>query len=150
MKFYEYLVDDAKRDGVQKICVGAVVMSECSNKVLVIKRQAGDYLGGMEELPSGGVDKGEGLYEALVREVEEETNLDVSEVVHYLGYFDYRSSSGKHSRQFNFSVLVKDEKEVVLTEHDDFKWLTLEEALVNINISDNVKHCLRVHDFNLS
>ena len=41
---------------------------------------------------------------ALAREVAEETGLRVTRVEKFLWYFDYRSGSGKRTRQFNFLV----------------------------------------------
>jgi 8-oxo-dGTP diphosphatase len=52
------LLDDlartAAQDGIEKIVVGAVIASE-DGKVLLLHRPADDYLGGLWELPSGGV-----------------------------------------------------------------------------------------------
>jgi 8-oxo-dGTP diphosphatase len=68
-------------------------------------------------VPSGGVDDGETLIEALHREVSEETGLTVETVGDYLGHFDYRSGSGRATRQFNFTATVTDGT-VKLTEHE--------------------------------
>ncbi|WP_370419086.1 NUDIX hydrolase [Streptomyces sp. QH1-20] len=73
------------------------------------------------ELPSGGVDAGETLIEALRREGAEETGLTVTGVGGYLGHFDYRSGSGRATRQFNFAATVAGET-VELTEHDAHLW----------------------------
>ncbi|GAA0400873.1 NUDIX hydrolase [Streptomyces luteireticuli] len=110
----------AERDGIAKTVVGAVI-ADGDGKVLLLRRSADDYLGGLWELPSGGVDDGEDLAEALRREVAEETGLMVSAVGDYLGYFDYRSGSGRATRQFNFTVAVTGEA-IKLTEHDAHRW----------------------------
>ncbi|MFE0047593.1 NUDIX hydrolase [Streptomyces albireticuli] len=118
------LLDDlaraAERDGITKTVVGAVIANN-GGKVLLLHRQADDYLGGLWELPSGGVDDGETLTEALHREVAEETGLTVTAVGGYLGHFDYRSGSGRATRQFNFTVSTTDGT-VELTEHDAHLW----------------------------
>ncbi|MGI5340780.1 NUDIX hydrolase [Streptomyces sp. CA-181903] len=118
------LLDDlaraAARDGIDKTVVGAVIPDEGGN-VLLLHRSADDYLGGLWELPSGGVDPGETLVEALRREVAEETGLTVTAVGGYLGHFDYRSGSGRATRQFNFTATVTGET-VTLTEHDAHVW----------------------------
>ncbi|GHF70524.1 hypothetical protein GCM10010218_59720 [Streptomyces mashuensis] len=114
------LLHTAARDGIEKTVVGAVI-TDPDNKMLLLHRPAGDYLGGLWELPSGGVKPGESLTEALRREVAEETGLTVTEVGTYLGDFDYRSSSGRSTRQFNFATAVTGQT-VKLTEHDAHLW----------------------------
>ena len=110
----------AKKDGIQKFVVGAVILNK-EGKFLLLNRPADDFMGGINELPSGKLEEGEGLLDALKREVKEETNLDVEKVIKYIDSFDYISGSGKKVRQFNFLINVKD-GEIKLTEHDGFVW----------------------------
>ncbi len=84
-------------------------------------------MGGIWELPSGKVEPGEALDEALVREVKEETGLGVTAARTYLGSFDYQSGSDKKSRQFNFAVDVESPEPVELREHDAYTWTALTE-----------------------
>ncbi|WP_435598395.1 NUDIX hydrolase [Streptomyces anulatus] len=116
------LLHAADADGITKHVVGAVIPNAEGN-VLLLHRTADDYLGGLWELPSGGVDAGEILTEALQREVAEETGLTVATIGSYLGHFDYLSKSGKKTRQFNFTARVTHESHAVkLTEHDAHLW----------------------------
>ncbi|NKY26971.1 NUDIX domain-containing protein [Nocardia gamkensis] len=119
------LAQEADRDGVQQLVVGAVVQHD--GKVLLLQRPADDFMGGIWELPSGKVDDGESLDHALIREVKEESGLDVTVIRSYLGEFDYQSGSGKKSRQFNFTVEVVNSDKIVLTEHDAYTWIKLTE-----------------------
>ncbi|MDX8029375.1 NUDIX domain-containing protein [Lentzea sp. BCCO 10_0856] len=128
------LVAEAELDGVVQLVVGAIV--EDGGKVLLLKRPADDFMGGIFELPSGKVEPGEDLKSALVREVEEETGLQVAVATAYLGSFDYLSGSGKKSRQFNFVVAVEATEPVVLQEHDEFLWAPIEDELP---VTDAVK-----------
>jgi 8-oxo-dGTP diphosphatase len=120
------LTSQAERDGIVQLVVGAVVRD--GGNVLLLRRPADDFMGGIYELPSGKVDPGEDLRTALVREVKEETGLDVADITGYLGHFDYRSGTGKASRQFTFSVEVAATEPVVLTEHDGYRWQSLGES----------------------
>ncbi|MCL7429118.1 NUDIX hydrolase [Streptomyces sp. YS415] len=116
------LIHAADADGIAKHVVGAVIPN-AEGKVLLLHRAADDYLGGLWELPSGGVDAGETLTEALHREVAEETGLTVTAIETYLGYFDYLSRSGKKTRQFNFTAHITHERDTVkLTEHNAHLW----------------------------
>ena len=121
----ENLTAEAERDGVQRLVVGAVV--EHDGRVLLLRRPGNDFMGGIWELPSGKVEPGEHLDQALAREVEEETGLQVTGIGRYIDSFDYRSGSGKHSRQFNFTVQCAAPEPVRLTEHDAYTWTPLTE-----------------------
>ncbi|WP_027660902.1 NUDIX hydrolase [Salinispora fenicalii] len=117
------LCTTAKADGVQQLVVGAVVAED--DAVLLLQRPADDFMGGIFELPSGKVEHGEALDDALRREVAEETGLTVADINEYLGSFDYTSGSGKKTRQFTFAVAVGTTEPVRLTEHDSYQWAPL-------------------------
>jgi 8-oxo-dGTP diphosphatase len=121
------LTAEARTDGIQQLVVGGIVHDH--DRVLLLKRPADDFMGGIYELPSGKVEPGEALDAALVREVKEETGLDVDGIDTYLGSFDYQSGSGKTSRQFNFVVTVAATEPVVLQEHDEHIWSDLDGEL---------------------
>jgi 8-oxo-dGTP diphosphatase len=121
----EKLTTLAKAGGVQQFVVGAVVQHD--GNVLLLKRPEDDFMGGIFELPSGKVEPGEAIDEALVREVKEETGLDLSLIREYIGCFDYQSGSGKKSRQFNFAVDVTAPEPIELQEHDAYVWASLAE-----------------------
>jgi 8-oxo-dGTP diphosphatase len=133
----EKLTREADRDEVRQLVVGAVVHH--GGKVLLLQRPADDFMGGIWELPSGKVDHGEAIGQALIREVKEETGLEVTAITNYLGEFDYHSGSGKKSRQFNFTVEVGHAEPVQLTEHDAYTWTSLEEEPP---VTDAVKQVL--------
>ncbi|MEU0569471.1 NUDIX domain-containing protein [Nonomuraea sp. NPDC005983] len=121
---FQQLLDDAGQDGITKVVAGAVVHS--GGRVLILRRSAtDDFLPGIEELPSGGVEDGEGLLAALRRELAEEIGwtgplvLDVGFVTH----FDYVSGSGRRARQFTFG-LAHDGRPVTLSaEHASARWI---------------------------
>lgn len=132
------LTDTAAADGVQQLVVGAVVAS--GGRVLLLQRPEDDFMGGIFELPSGKVEPGETLDDALIREVEEETGLNVTRIREHLGSFDYASGSGKKSRQFNFVVDVGASEPVTLQEHDSYVWIGADEEPP---ATDAVKEVLR-------
>lgn len=134
----EQLLAEAERGEVQQFVVGAVVQH--GDKALFLQRPEDDFMGGIFELPSGKVESGEALDVALIREVKEETGLDVANLREYLGHFDYLSGSGKKSRQFNFAVDVVVTGPVELQEHDSYTWTALNEELP---VTDAVREVLR-------
>ena len=148
MELYELLIKKGKQEGIIKNVVGAIIFNE-KNQILIMSRKTDDFMGGIDELPSGNMEQGENIYEALVREVKEETNLDVVNVKSYIGSFDYISGSGKKSRQYNFVLDVKNIENIVLTEHDKYNWLTIEEIRKNSKITEEVKSILEICYFNL-
>jgi len=137
------LVAESQKDGVQKLVVGAVIRRD--DKFLLLERLPSDFMGGLVELPSGTVDAGENLLMALTREVQEETGLTVTSVLTYLGSFDYMSSSGKKTRQFNFLVETgQGEVKLEPTEHQAHHLVApSDEAFNTLNISDATKAVLQ-------
>ncbi|MFC9963965.1 NUDIX hydrolase [Nocardia ignorata] len=115
---------EAERDEVRRLVVGAVVVRH--DRVLILRRRRSDFLSGRWELPSGVVEHGESLDDALAREVAEETGLEVTGVTDYLGDFDYLSGNGARTRQFTFVVDVATTGPVQLTEHDAHLWTKLD------------------------
>ncbi len=134
------LTTQAATEGIQRLIVGAVV--PCDAGVLLLKRPEGDFMGGIFELPSGKVEHGESLTEALAREVHEESGLIVTDIRGYLGSFDYISGSGKKSRQFNFAVNVDRTEPVELSEHDAFLWAA---PTGDLPVTDSVERIIQAY-----
>ena len=133
----------AQADGIIKFVVGAFVIRE--EKFLIVKRASTeDFLPDLQEIPSGGVEQGETFLQALHREVWEETRLKITDVKAYMNCFDYLSSSGKKTREFNFWVET-DGFDVRLNpaEHSEFKWVgVLSEDFVGLNLSQETRACV--------
>lgn len=120
------LLAQAKEDSVEKLLVGSVIQNN-NNEILIVRRAAyEDFLPNKLELPSGHIDEGETVVEALIRETKEETNLDIEKIERYIDNFDYRSKNGKLCRQFNFLVKVNNLKELKLNpeEHSEYIWVS--------------------------
>lgn len=141
MNFYDDLMENARNDGIEKIVVGGIIQNE-DGKFLILTRKKTDFMGGIDEISSGNLETIESIYDGLLREVKEETNLSINKVIRYVGSFDYFSKSGKKARQYNFFVEVQKPNHIRLTEHDEFKWLSIDEIRTNSNITEEVKEIL--------
>ncbi|MFD3680380.1 NUDIX domain-containing protein [Streptomyces sp. NPDC058613] len=132
------LAKEAEAEGITSFVAAAVVTD--TGRVLLVRRTADDYMGGLWEIPSGKVDPGETILDAARRETREETGLTVSSVDRYLGHFDYENSRGTTTRQFNFAVTVTETGPVLLTEHDLHQWAALTGDLPGV--TDGVRKVL--------
>lgn len=131
----------AKEDGITHISTGVAILRD--GKILMTRRAADDFLGGVYELPGGGVDDGETITEGAIREVKEETGLTVSKIVSIFDGFDYSTNRKPSVRQVNFLVEVKP-GDVVLdpNEHDEFIWVD-KDNIKNLNMSDDMRKCIK-------
>lgn len=134
---------DAQKDGISRISAGAGIGR--GNRLLLVRRSADDFLGGLYELPGGGVDEGESIETALTREVKEELGLIVTKVQGMFTGFDYGNEKREKTRQFNFVVEVE-EGDIVLSpeEHDEYIWVSYSDVgSKKVDLTQNIEVCIK-------
>jgi 8-oxo-dGTP diphosphatase len=63
---------------LKRVLVAAVALIDADGRVLMAKRPEGKSLAGLWEFPGGKVEANENLEAALIRELKEELNIDVT------------------------------------------------------------------------
>lgn len=105
------------------------------------------YPGGHWGFPKGKIEKGEDLRKAAVREVKEETGLDVEPVGTFSQAITYyfRDRDGTLvDKEVTFFVAEVDNTNVTLSEeHQDYTWLSIEPALEKLTYN-NSRQLLRM------
>lgn len=101
-------------------------------KFLVTRRAlVNDYMPEFWDVPGGTIEFGEETIDALKREIKEETNLEVTPGKILLAY-GYQSGDNRHQFQLVFACdYLSGEVKLNPEEHDEFKWVSLEE-MVNL------------------
>lgn len=115
------------------------------SKILLIKRKR-DPFGGQWALPGGGIELGETVEEALVREVREETGLEVG-IERFLGLLDAidRDHQGEIQRHYVILYFETCVKSGMLRAADDaagVQWMGLSEVRRHQTV-DSVQQCLK-------
>lgn len=110
---------ESDADGLPKVAVGVVLENE---RVLVARRILGLPGAGLWEFPGGKVEAGETVEAALVRELMEETSLDV-EIIKLL----LRKQTERWDLHF-FLCNAIDPNALQSREGYDWQWLTCEEV----------------------
>jgi len=131
----------------RNFAVGAVIIDRSADpaKFLILRRNDSDFMGGIDELPSGKAEGAESLINALKREVKEETYLKIEDITGYLGSFQYPDAGGKMRRQFNFAVTVKPGRvKLSSDEHSGFKWVGSGD-LADTRLTENVRELVTKH-----
>jgi predicted dehydrogenase/8-oxo-dGTP pyrophosphatase MutT (NUDIX family) len=122
------LFADARSARIASFAVGVGVLR--GESVLIVHRVTHDFLGGLWELPGGGVLPNESLTEAVMRELKEETGLTVQAIHGLFTGFDYENAAHQLVRQFNYSIAVFP-GDITLNplEHDEYAWVQKEDVL---------------------
>ena len=121
--------DEDKVETVMNVAAGVIVKEGDNGEklVLLIQRAADDHWPLHFEFPRGKCDKGknEDVKKCLLREVKEETGLDVV-VEDFLGKFIYYADEGKRkSICYNYLCTMKNKNQKVKLsfEHEAYKWI---------------------------
>ena len=105
-----------------QITVVAAIIINSGNQILITLRPEGLHLSGMWEFPGGKVEKGESKEVALVREIKEETNLDIK--VGDLYWQEKVDYSKKRVHLFFYKCsLTVEQQQVICHEIDDYRWV---------------------------
>lgn len=108
-------------------------------KLFIARRSEKEsFMPGLWELVGGGVEKGESLEKALVREFKEELDLDIIVVKQYYSRKYMSDVNGKIENEVEYDYLVslrdKNQFEKINPEfHSECRWVTEAEALVLFN-----------------
>lgn len=111
-----------------KVAVSAFIVKD--EKLLILKRRDDEeFLPGVWEVPGGGVDEGETVPDAVIRETKEESGIDI-EVKQLFGYFEYIDGFGQKTVNLNFIGVMNNpvqEPDMSLGEMEKFAWVGLDE-----------------------
>jgi len=120
--------------------VAAVLVKD--DKILIAKRKLEKVQGGYWEFPGGKVEKGEIPSESLIRELKEEMEIVIDVKEHIIdSIYDY----GTHKVKLIGFISTILEGSIVLNDHDEYRWVTLNEidnfklAPADVEIADAVK-----------
>jgi 8-oxo-dGTP diphosphatase len=123
------------------------IIKNDSDEILIVKRHPKSKTDPeMWELPGGKVEKGEHFADALVREIKEETNLDVN-----VGDFcEAIQNDYSHKRTVQLMMYLDDVRgEIKISEeHTEWMWASLEE-IRTLDISTSLEKLLKKRNFEL-
>lgn len=108
--YYVFVKFKGKKEQVKK-AVDGIILNENEDQIVLIRRKYPPYQE-YYALPGGFINKGESPERALLREIKEETNLDVS-IIKKIGYYDDpgRDPRGKiYSTAFLCKITGKESK----------------------------------------
>jgi 8-oxo-dGTP pyrophosphatase MutT (NUDIX family) len=101
------------------------------DNVLFVKRQPSSSVPSTWGIPGGKLEKGETAHQAALREIKEETGLDLPHEIKHLGTVYIRYPEVDFIYHMYGHDLPEYPAEVVIdpNEHVEYRWLTLREAL---------------------
>lgn len=121
-------------------------------KLLVLRRSLDDtHRPGGLDLPGGKVDKGEDIIEGAVREIKEESGIDVmGDGLHWVfadtaATFNTGVQDMVNMVRVTFAARIKDADVTLSPEHDEYSWHTLDEALeifAGLRFEEVIKHMI--------
>jgi len=107
------------------VIVKGIILYE--EKVLVLKRSNTDEIGaGNWEFVGGSIEYGEGLEEALLREIKEEISIDVK-IEKILYATTYNAKPNRYDVIIVYKCKAEDDNIKLSEEHSEYKWVNEKE-----------------------
>jgi 8-oxo-dGTP pyrophosphatase MutT (NUDIX family) len=120
---------------------------EYNGKLLLLLRSINKPQGNMWGLPSGKVENNENLHVSIQREVLEETGIRAN-----IDDFQYLGSSFVRFPEYDFiyhlfKLKLKEAEKIKInpSEHNDFQWLTPQEATNLKNGMEDLDNCIKLY-----
>lgn len=144
---------------MKEISAGALVFYLENGKplyLLLYKREAerkGIRYKEMYEFPKGNLEKGEKPEESTLREIKEETGLDVEILPNFkekINWFYRREKKTIFKETIFFLAKAKTKDVKISREHDAYEWLSFEAAIEKLKFGNQKKILKRAHDFLLT
>ena len=112
---------------MKKKVVKALLFYKDSGKYhLLLLERAKQLFHGMEDLPGGKLEAGELPIPGLIREIKEETQLDVNQLLHVATH-EWEGPDGTHYLEYLYCALINTKKVIPNPdEHSSFRWVALE------------------------
>ena len=117
---------------------------ELSDKILLLKRLEYKSQGGKWGLPGGKLDKDEDKITAMIREIQEETGINIkpSKLKFFRSAYAHHSSDFVY-HMFSYQLLQLNQIKISSKEHADYKWVSINEAL-SLPFVDDLDTCIRM------
>jgi dATP pyrophosphohydrolase len=100
------------------------------NKYLIMKRASNQKYPNIWQMVTGKINENEKAYETALREIEEETNLTISQlyIVPNVNYFYNNNDDSITIIPVFVAVIDNDKNLKISTEHSEYKWSSVNEA----------------------
>ncbi len=118
---------------------GKAVVFNKDEKILILQRSKKAGGGGKWSLPGGALEKDENPIESIKREIMEETKLKVTGIKPFS--FKTYEHKDDHILIIGYKCRTSSNKIVLDWEHDDYEWLTKDDAL-KLDLTEGGRHFL--------
>jgi 8-oxo-dGTP diphosphatase len=122
-----------------------ILLRNQDKKILIVRRSSTHPTKPHEwDLPGGQVEEGENLKDQILRELREETGIEISELK-VIGAESAHTNDGEYVVQIAYGGEVGYADVILSYEHDEFKWVTPAE-FVDVISQDRWKRFLKAFD----
>jgi ADP-ribose pyrophosphatase YjhB (NUDIX family) len=121
-----------------------VLLKNAEGKILLIKRSEEKYgkVQGSWDIVGGRIDAGSPLLDNLKREVQEETQLELTSVPRLIAAQDIIPNPERHIVRLTYTAHTTGEPVLDTTENTEAHWLTFSELLEQADLDTYVKQLL--------
>jgi|SRR3989344_637503 len=111
------------------VVLTAIVLHPDNTRILIVKRKEDEEIhGGKWMLPGGKLEEDESLFDALKREILEETGIEIENEKEYINDYIFQRPTGELTLGMTFLIrAINDDVKLNMKEYDDFAWIATEE-----------------------